>query len=539
MMVSHPRRSARKVAATASLSNHDPDADYALFLTGVQETFAAHTGDGTRLFTTSASGLFDAYLDALPSDRQIHNCTSCRRFVKEYGALVTITEDGQTIPAMWDICPDFYRLSVLTLAKTVRRAKVTGPYMSNQSTWGIPHTGPWNHLAVNVGVAANFRDRLLTPKQAMAAKREDFRTVATALADFTPAVLAEALRLLETESLQRSEKFVAPVKWLIDLQTRRASLKGPSRDNVLWLAIASAPDGFCHPRASVVGSLLEDIAAGKPFEEVRRAFAAKTHGLIYQRPQAAPTAGNIAAAEKIVEALGIAPSLDRRFARLEDLETIWTPIDKSPSSTGAGVFGHLTAKGDVPVAPLNIPAVTMTWAKFQGVMATAEKIDLMTPSGPANFSAFLTAVHADAPPILRWDREEKRNPVSQYVYHNGSLASDWRLQANTWGAVTAISKRANLWGDNPLPHLGDGVTLVLAGAVDTRTGQGNALFPETLRNDLHQVRSTIEAYSRRAPIEGIAEASACGLSFGTKQIGAMVRVLKGGVWTAYLIDRWD
>jgi hypothetical protein len=505
----------------------------------VQETFDAHTADGSRLFTTSAEGLFDLYLDSLPTDRQIHNCTSCRRFVKEFGGLVSITEDGQTIPVMWDHCPDFYRLSVLTIGKAVRRARVTGPYLSSAPIWGIPQTGPWNHLAVKASASASFRDRLLTPKQATAAKREDFKTVATALADFTPHMLSEALRLLETASLHRSEKFIASVKWLIDLQTRRTAAKGHVRDNILWRAIASAPDGFCHPRASVVGRLLEDISAGKPFETVRSAFNAKVGGLIYQRPQAAPSAGNIAAAEKIVEQLGIARSLERRFARLDELETIWKPWEPKDAPATDGVFGHLTAKGDAAPSTLNIPAVTMTWAKFQAVLATAEKMELMVPTEHANFSAFLTAVHADAPPILKWDREEPRNPVSAYVYHMGSPARDWRLTAGRWCIVTGVSKRANLWGDNPIPHLGDGVTLILEGAGDTRTGQGNALFPEILKDDLHQVRATIEAYSKRAAISGLEDASACGLSFGTKDIRKTVRVLSEGRWTSYYIDRWD
>lgn len=535
-MIAHPRRSTRKVA-TASLPTHDHEKDYAAFLMGVRETFAAHAT--SPLFTTDAADLFDLYLDALPADRQIHTCTACRRFVKEYGALVTITDDGQTIPIMWDRCPDFYRLSVLTLSKAVRRAKVTGPWFSKEPIWGIPHTGSWSHLAVDARNVATFRDRLRTPKQVMAAKREDYRTVTMALTDFTPPMLSEALRLFETDSLHRSERFRAPLKWLFDLHTQRAKAKGKARDNILWLAIATAPDGFCHPRASVIGSLLEDIAAGKRFEDVRASFNAKVGGLVYQRPQVAPAAGNIAAAEKIIEHLGIALSLERRFARLDELVTIWKPSPVFEARSGGGVFRHLAPKEFTSVPSLDIPSITMTWAKFIGILPTSEQIDLLVPYGNANFSAFLTAASQTAPPILRWDHEESRNPVSQYVYHGGSPASSWRLHAGAWCVVTGIAKRANMWGDKPSPHLGDGVTMILQGAVDTRTGQGNALFPEILRDDLHQVRSTIEAYSKRAEITGTEDASACGLAFGTKDIGAVVRVLSSGRWTNYKIDRWD
>lgn len=156
---------------------------------------------------------------------------------------------------------------------------------------------------------------LHTAGQAMAAKREDFGTVARALADFSPAVIAEALRVLEGGHLNSSEKFIAPLHWLADLQVKRDSAKDARvKANLLWRAIATAPDGYCHPRAAVTGTLLEDIAAGMAFHDVKARFNAKVHPLQYQRPQAAPSEGNLASAEKIVEKLGIARSLERRFA---------------------------------------------------------------------------------------------------------------------------------------------------------------------------------------------------------------------------------
>lgn len=528
----HPRRSPRKVAS-ASLPKHDHEKDYGALLVGIQETFDAHIGDGSRLFTTDAAHLFGAFLDGLPGERLIHTCSACRRFVKEFGGLVAITEDGQTIPVMWDACPDFYRMSVLSLSKAVRRARVTGPYLSATRTWGIPHTGNWTHMAVDATPAAKYRDRLLTPKQAMAAKREDYRTVAAALADFTQPMLREALRLFETESVHRSEKFIAPVQWLLDLHTKRAALKGPVRDNVLWRAIASAPDGFCHPRSSVIGSLLEDIAAGKPFEAVRSAFNAKVHGLIYQRPQAAPAAGNIAAAEKIVEALGISASLPRRFARLEDLETTWIPSPSKPVPQ-AGVFGHLKPKGNASPT-LNIPPVTMTWTKFSGLLTSAEKMEYLVDHGAFKGIALTAPVDSEAPALFKWP-----NKIAWYVHGHPSPASVWNLLANHWTPVSAVVALPTMWGDNPQPHLGEGFVLVLNNCQDTRRGGGNGLFPECLKGELHQVRSTVEAYSRSAELEGRDEASGCGRDIRKGQpIGATVRILNGVVWTTYHIDRWD
>jgi hypothetical protein len=99
--------------------------------------------------------------------------------------------------------------------------------------------------------------------------------------------------------------------------------------------------------------------------------------------------------------------------------------------------------------------------------------------------------------------------------------------------------RPNLWGDRPSPHLGEGGMIVLDAAVDGGTGQGNALFPETLREELHGVRSVIESYSRSAAIQGREQASACGFGIHKGAIGVRLRVQVSGKWSDYTIDRWD
>ena len=182
----------------------------------------------------------------------------------------------------------------------------------------------------------------------------------------------------------------------------------------------------------------------------------------------------------------------------------------------------------------------MTWEKFsRTVLPGAESIEAYV-SGSMNFIALTTAVHEDAHPVLKWDREDERNPVAWYVYHNGSPASQWGL-ATGWVNVNAIAPLPPMWGENPQPHLGNGFVLVLDGCADTQTMQGNALFPECLIADLHGVRSTIEAYSRNAGIKGRAQASACGLDVraASKSLGYRLRVTAGGLKTDYRLDRWD
>lgn len=543
-MINHPNRNKRIVSAVsarpsvrassrARIVAHDHDRDWALIAGVIAQALRNYQGP---LFCTDASGLNEIFLKNVGRERSVHDCHACRKFITNYGGLVTIAVDGRATPAFWheNTVPEFYRPAIAAMSKAVRKAKVTGVFMSSEKVLGTPKTGTWTHFA-----AANpsvYARAVLTAGQAMAAKREDHHTVARALATYTPAVLKEAERLLQAEHLPRPDRFLGPVSWLIDLHTQREAAKDSRlRDNVLWRAIATAPDGFCHPKASVIGPLLDDIADGVPFDEMKAKFTAMVHPLRYQRPQAAPAAANIAQAEKLVEQMGIRPALDRRFARLNECEIAWAPQPQNaPANAGDGVFAHLRPRGSALTPSVNAPPAVMTWDKFvRTVLPGAQAIEFYVTGGSQNFIALTSAQNADAPVIMKWG-----NNVAWYVYHGGTPGSQWGL-ARGWAKVNAIVPLPTMWGV-PKPHLGEGFVLVLEGAVDSRTGQGNALFPECLIGDLHGVRATIEAYSRRAEMLGREHGSACGADVrkGAK-MSHTLRVEAGGVKTEYQIDRWD
>lgn len=559
-----PRR--RKTVLPAA-PVHDHDADWATFMRGMQAGYQDVSEPGTAplLFETDVDGeaLYRTYLRQLPAERLIHTCTACRRFVETYGGLVTITAEGMTQPVFWSRrVPEFYHASIQAMAEAVSHAKVTGVFLSKEPTWGLPKTGTWTHLAVKRPKTHAFKHLVLTPEQAMAEKRENYKTVQTALAEFGPAILMEALRILDADAVNRAERFAGPLKWLLGLHWASASREdGRAWDNRswkrsstaganrVWRAVATAPNGYCHIKSGMLGMLLGDIKAGMPFDQIRARFNAEVNGIDFQRPKAAPAAGNVLQAEKLVEKMGIARSLERRFARLEELELIWSPAVNwretlLPGSTGkGGVFSHLKTKTAAPPSPaVALPRQTMTWEKFQRtVLPTAQKLELLVPNR-GSFCAMLTAVHPDAPNIFKWD-----NTFSQYVYHHDPAkghyspdAAAWGLKAHAWCTVTGITPRSNMWGANPKPHLGEGVVFVLQGAKDSGTNQGNALFPEILRDELHPVHRTIEAYSKTAVLGGREEASACGLAIGKGGTGSPIfRATVDGRTAEYELDRWD
>jgi hypothetical protein len=373
-----------------------------------------------------------------------------------------------------------------------------------------------------------------------AEKKADYTILMNGLVEYPLEAVEQAVTLLKSESLYRSEKTLGVAEWFRDLRVKRAGTKnGKIKENLTWLAVATAPPGYVHVKSSMIGTLLDDIVAGLPFESVSRRFAEKMHPLQYQRPQAAPTSGNIERAEKIVEKLGIQKSLVRRFARLDEIPTIWKPVEEVNPENGSGVFSHLKAKDKKEVPKMELPTKTMTWVKFlDTVLPTAKSIEFYVKSVD-NFSAILTAQHEDAPPILQWDSEERRNPFSQYVYNMGSGCNSWNL-AIGYCKVTGVCYQPSMWQDG-FDHQSKSVFFLLDGAKDTRyKTSGNAIFPETLKVELREIRSTIEAYSQSAEIYGYEAASACGvrLQYGSTW-DVRVRVASEAGVATYKLDRWD
>lgn len=500
------------------------------------------------LFTTDADNLNDIYLAFLPSaHRQHHTCSCCRHFLQRFGGLVVITEDGSAVPAMWngDDAPELYRLAVREMERAVRKARVTGVFLCEDEVMGTPEAGGFTHFWTRTPAISRHRRVVLTAKQAMAAKREDHRTLSHGLADFGPDLAAAALNLVKSDALYRSEKVLGPATFFHELHQQRGDARGERARNIVWRAVATAPVSFCTPRSTMIGTLLEDLKEGLPIDVAKRRFASKMSPLQYQRPQAAPSAGAVAAAEKIAAQMNLAPALARRFARIEDCQLVWSP---SPVAEGqkikvGGVFSDLTVK-EVRVSP-NISAADgtprpITWEKFaRTVLPDALTIDVFT-TGSMNLCQLVTAVNPDAIPIMQWDFLWRRNPVNWYVYPHGSPPSRFGLPMSQWVPVTGVTLQPSMWHGG-CEHQGTGVVFLMQGAADQNDG-GLGLFPEVLRSELHQVRAVIEAYSRKNKLAGREQSTAAGLMVATSGRHASegrIRVRTGLGTTVYTIDRWD
>lgn len=505
------------------------------------ERVAKATG---TLFQVSRDNLFDIFLANLPEHDEHYNCHCCRRFFDNFGGLVSIDENGKPHSILWqdDDVPPYFTEAVRVLRLAVESARVAGVFLSSDRIWGTPQTGLWTHFHGHR--SSVFRHAVLSADQKMAEKKEDFAMLRRGLDDYPITLAKQALAILESDTFPGSEKVVGIGRWFVQLHeaiTRTRILR--QKENLVWLAVATAPEGHAHIRSTMISTLLDDLKNNVPLDIAKKKWAEKMHPLQYARPQAPPKAGTIDRAEKLFEQLGAAASLNRRFARMTEVKTIWTPQGKARATPEEGVFGKLRTKPKKN-APITVPSRTMTFAKFRReVMPAAIRIEAYAPARGSYF-AFTTAVDVNAPAMLQWDGLEgrDRNPVSWYQYVHGSEAVRWGVKPCDYIPVTALCLPPHQWQDpGKFPHMMIGLGIVLAGCREIgrfgMIGHGG-LFPELLRNEYREVRSVVEAHANSTPPSGRDDADACGLFFSGKE-NIVLCVTTADSTGLVTLDRWD
>jgi hypothetical protein len=186
------------------------------------DNFLTHYGP--LLFTTNATGLFEAYLEAFPdSCRQHFNCHACRRFIDTYGGLVAVLEDGAFASPFWGLdAPEIYALPTQILKDKVLCARVTGVFFSAHTQLGTPEAGGWTHFAAQLPPGYT--------RQAVMDRLGDFAGKHDAIGGQVPVWVIDYIAIREKQLIEAKRRFQ-----LMAANRRFMAIAGPAREalNVL------------------------------------------------------------------------------------------------------------------------------------------------------------------------------------------------------------------------------------------------------------------------------------------------------------------
>lgn len=426
----------------------------------------------TKFVAQSAQvDLKETYLGAVP-DRQHHNCRCCLSFLYRYGdtywrdasgALQTIWS-GQGVPKAYKKAAAALHDAVVASAQPAKNPLALLP-----KTIGEKQTGQFTHFYAVLPMEQNSAKVLHF--------REGQERMDAALANgFTVERLTYIQNLLVATDAYRSDK----IKPMLEFCLAYAKASAASRVELM----ADAHDGLTHPRASVLGSLVEDALMGKPADAIVKAYKSKMDGLAYQRPQAAPKVGTIRQAEKLFHEMQLGPALFRRCINNSDIPAkayLWKPKRTEVLDAATSVFSHLHPA--MAKTPQQLPERRMTWTRFQAEMLPMAE-ELYWYGQNCQPITLMTATHPSAPPILRWDNDKVRNPVSWFF-----PSSDTAVRTMLYKVHGVLTSPEN-WGED---YPGAKQQVIFKTDRLTNAPQHSGLFPECLRHELREVRSVIEA----------------------------------------------
>jgi hypothetical protein len=437
------------------MESERPNDGYKDFELAIKNNFTKIVTKDTPVFKVNVDPekLWEAYLLNLPKDAQEHyTCNACKAFISKYGKLVTMNEDGIMESAVWlDInIPDFFKPSVNALRKLVNESKTNGIFIATEKILGTPITGVWTHLYVEVPNELINRSRTKSAGQIMAEKLEEYRMLSRSIEKFSDEVVNKVVILAESETLYRGEKVLENAKWFKQLKEDISKCKNDTiKENLIWYYVAKAPKGFAHVNSSMIGTLLSDMVDGLSTPSIIARYNDKMN--TYMRSQTAPTAGAIQQAEKIIEDLGLADSLERRFAEYNEIpneQKLWENkniVTETIVTKKKGVFAGIAPKNKSTNISddLNLPITTMTYSKFERtILPSATNLEVKI-TDPNHLMALVTAKYPDSENILQWN-----NSFSWY-YHGG-IDAEMRRRLTEYNAKIENNEiRCSLMWDGP------------------------------------------------------------------------------------------
>lgn len=415
----------------------------------VDISFQQMTIGQSQLFRVSVSkeDLWTAYLYGFPeSERQSHNCNCCRQFIKNYGNVVAI--QNNKVITFWDIeCSnEIYQNVANKLAELVKSAKVSSLFVQKFPKLGTDFNVVegankeiirWNHLYTVLPNHLLYKGS--ESEEAIAGK---FRTTALvflrSLTELSKDSIETALDLIAQGSLYRGEEFKAALERFQIIQNQFLAITSENEKRNFAFSHAEDAGALARLRNMAIGTLLEDLTLGVDLDTAVTKFERVMAPTNYKRPKPLITKGMIEQAQKKVEELGLADSLPRRHARVNDITINNVLFANRDAAKAMGVFDVL--KEDISVNPKKYSKVEEVGIEdfVKNILPKAASIELLMENRHCGNLMTLTApVNPEAKRLFNW------NTNFAWVY-NGNVTDSIKDKVEFYGGKTSGVLRMSL-----------------------------------------------------------------------------------------------
>lgn len=425
-------------------------ANFKKFRKAFQKHFATMTGGLLYLTDVNPYDMWDKYLASFPEgsdplykENSEHDCNCCKSFVRNFGNIVAIV-DGELV-SIWDV-PDAdhpYKEVCEEMSKFVKTS-VKDVFFCDESSAGQEKTlqmledgdvKTWDHFHLTIPANYVVRTSIATKKGTLRSNRDVFFR---SIKEISLAAAETVIEITDQGSLYRGEDYKAQVKEFIKLKKQYNKLK---TDPDIW-SWQHCESRFTGIRNTAIGTLLVDITEGVDLDHAVRKFEKVMAPTNYKRPKAIFTKKMVKEAEDKITELGLAGSLGRRFARVDDVhvnDVLFVNRDVAPEMSGSPFDALKTVE-----KPRNFDKVEEISIEdfITKVLPTAENIRAMVENRhESNFMSVIAPEDSDANPLFSWGNN------FAWAY-NGDITDSMKEHVKAAGGkVDGVLRYSIQWND--------------------------------------------------------------------------------------------
>lgn len=403
--------------------------------------------------------VWNLYLDSFPPEikgiyyeKPWHDCQRCWSWFRTMANVVMI-DDNYEIKTLFDFetIPE-YRDVFKTLDEFLKTKQVKDLFLHDKSSVGVFRSftehEDWfeecHHFYLDIP------DKFYKGSDELASEIGDARTQRKLFEDTLNLISVDAvdtvLELVYSKTLYRSNQWKDTLEGLMDVLKDYEQIDSKcDLNNWFWKKSATLPRNIVHIKNTSMGTLLLDITEGKDLEEAVTNYEKITAPENYQRPKAIYTDEMLEEAKAKIAELGYMNSLERRFAKLEDISinnVLFANRDVR-ASIGDSIFDELKKNVSRKVHNFDTVSEISLDEFINNVLPRAQEISLYVDSKfKNNFVSLIAPLNEDAPSMFQWD-----NPFS-WTYENNITDSLMKEQVKKMGGDVDVDLRFSIqWND--------------------------------------------------------------------------------------------
>lgn len=325
-------------------------------------------GGANTLFVADVNGvndnaLWELYLYSFPEgtdpifrERRGHDCSCCRQFIRAFGNVVTISEDG-TRTSIWDFrAADKYQPVIDALSLRAKTAPIADVFVTKEKAFGTDKNHEriegdlegnsvrtWEHFYISL--PERFVTKSSETVASIMAKCRDVKSVfLRSLEEISKDAIESVLDLIAQKSLYKGDEWRGALEKFLDLHNEYHSLAPCKWDAWAWSTSAKVGGAIGKIKNHSIGVLLSDITNGVDLNDAVLKYRKIVDPHNYKRAKAVYSKRQAEDAWKFVVERGLENSLGRRHAAIDDIainNVIFANRDAHSTMVGDGVFDDL------------------------------------------------------------------------------------------------------------------------------------------------------------------------------------------------------